>query len=90
MIAINFDVMKIEFLRRFQDYWRKQVDNSALPAGSPMYYYCQGCGILVATQSESWCGPAPTRYCDSCQILVDHGMLDRLRKEAKCQVPSND
>jgi len=84
MIAIDFDVMTEEFYRRCEKYRGKQIDNSSLRVGAPMYYYCYGCGILLETRPESWHGRAPARHCDSCKILADHGMLDRLREDDEC------
>ncbi len=81
MYKLNFDVMKEEFFRRCKENQDKQIDNSSLRAGAPMYYYCYGCGVLVATKPEGWFGESPERYCEGCKILADHGMLDRLKKE---------
>jgi hypothetical protein len=80
---LSFEVMEVEFLRRCKENQGKQIDNSSLRAGAPMYYYCHGCGALVATRPEGWFGESPERYCDGCKILADHGMLDRLKKEAE-------
>ena len=84
MVAINFDVMTEEFYHRCEKHRDKQIDNSSQPAGAPMYYYCHGCGVFVDSRSKGWRGRAPARYCDSCKILSDHGMLDRLREDAEC------
>jgi hypothetical protein len=80
---LNLDIMETEFFRRYQENQGKQIDNSSLPAGSNMYYYCHGCGILVATKPEGWFMNPPPRYCAACRILMDHGLLDRLYCEAK-------
>ena len=84
MIAFDFDVMKAEFAKRYAKYRGKQIDNSSLPAGSPMYYYCKGCEALLETRPEGWFGRGPEPYCTSCTILAAHGMLDELKKEARC------
>jgi hypothetical protein len=52
----------------------KQVDNSSLPAGSPMYYYCRFCGAHTETLSEGHWG-RPQTVCDPCKILRDHGLI---------------
>lgn len=88
---LNFEIAKKEFFRRHQENQGKQVDNSSLPAGSSMYYYCHGCGILVSTKPEGWFSNPPPRYCDGCQILADHGLLDGLKQGAReCQAQLND
>ena len=52
----------------------KQVDNSSLRAGSPMYYYCRYCGVHTATLPESHWEPAPT-VCGPCRVLRSHGLI---------------
>jgi NAD-dependent SIR2 family protein deacetylase len=55
----------------------KQVDNSTLYAGSPMYYYCETCGAHVATKPEGWWqDPPPPKHCPECQELIEAGLLD--------------
>ena len=74
---------EVEFLRRYTTYRGTQVDNSSLPAGSPMYYYCKGCGISTDIRAESWLGSPPPRYCEACSELSKVGSLDRLQTEAQ-------
>ena len=83
MVAINFDVMTEEFYLRCEKYRDKQIDSSSLPPDSPTYYYCHGCGAFVDSRPEGWRGRAPARYCDSCKILSDYGMLGQLREDAE-------
>ncbi len=52
----------------------KQIDNSAQPAGSSMYYYCRACGHLSDVLPESHIC-APKKLCDECQALQDIGWL---------------
>ena len=54
----------------------KQIDNGNLPAGSPMYYYCGGCGLLVATKPESWVYDPPPSRCGDCRLLIDEQVID--------------
>jgi hypothetical protein len=55
----------------------KQVDNARLPAGSDMYYYCWGCGVLTATKPEGWWqDPPPPKHCEDCKALIEAGFLD--------------
>ena len=53
----------------------KPVDNSALLAGSPMYFYCIGCGLLADVLPEDYrC--SPKRLCGECQALKDLNWLE--------------
>lgn len=52
----------------------KQVDNAALNAGMPMYYYCKSCGYLSDTLPESHLS-RPKRLCVECKALDDLGCL---------------
>lgn len=73
---------ELEFFRRYSEYQGKQIDNSSLPVGAPMYYYCWACGILVAEFPEGWYSDSPPQHCESCFELVKCGSIDRLVKEA--------
>lgn len=53
----------------------EQVDNGSLRAGSPMYFYCKGCGRNHAVLPESYLTP-PTKFCNDCQLLLDEFVLD--------------
>jgi hypothetical protein len=79
---MDFEIASKEFKRRYVENRGKRIDNSSLPAGSPMYYYCRGCEVLVDTKPESWWGDPPPHYCLACQPLAEHGMIDRLKREA--------
>lgn len=50
----------------------KQVDNSSLPAGSAMFYYCRLCNLFIEKLPENH-GGSPQRYCNECQELIDAG-----------------
>jgi hypothetical protein len=52
----------------------KQVDNSSLPAGAPMYYYCKFCGAHTETLPECHM-QAPKVVCDPCEALHVHGLI---------------
>ena len=52
----------------------KQIDNSRLYAGSPMYYYCKFCGVHTDTVPESHWGRIKT-VCDPCDVLHKHGLI---------------
>lgn len=79
----NFEIAKETFKKRYAENVGKQVDNGLLPAGAPMYYYCEGCCEHVATLPESWFRSPPPKYCEPCKILKDHGLLKELIKEVK-------
>lgn len=56
-----------------------QVDNSKLPAGSNMYYYCQACGAHTATRPELWYEDKdlPPKFCPTCNDLIHDGVISR-------------
>lgn len=54
---------------------KERINNSSLPAGSPMYYYCALCGDHTETLPESHV-KRPKTTCDPCKILRDHGLVD--------------
>jgi len=47
-----------------------KIDNSRLPAGSPMYFYCIACGLQSDTQPEGYTC-RPKRSCDACLKMDD-------------------
>ncbi len=54
----------------------KPIDNGALPAGSPMYFYCRLCKVQCDVKSESYMTP-PKKYCDDCRDLKEtSGLTD--------------
>jgi hypothetical protein len=53
----------------------KGIDNSRLPAGAPMYYYCTSCGHEADVLPESHWG-RPKQLCGECQALKDLGWLE--------------
>lgn len=62
-------------LRREKSTEEGQIDNSALWAGSPMYYYCKYCGVPTDTKPETWISQ-PKTVCDDCQTLIELGWHD--------------
>lgn len=46
------------------------VDNSALYAGSPMFFYCKLCGHLADQKPENYLTP-PAKYCGACRELKE-------------------
>jgi hypothetical protein len=59
--------------RRIINKSRPHVDNAALPAGSPMYYRCLGCGDDIVV-SEGWI--TKPDMCDECHRLVKLGWME--------------
>ncbi len=81
-MSFDLEIAEKEFLRRYQEYNGKQIDNSSLVAGSPMYCYCDGCCIQVAVLPESWFLAGPPDHCKACEKLAELGVIDRLITEA--------
>jgi len=52
-----------------------RIDNSSLPAGAPMYYYCISCGQTADVLPESHFS-APRKLCAACRDLKDLGWLE--------------
>lgn len=73
-----------EFIRRFtaSKLGDGRVDNSSLPAGSPMYYYCRACGAFITALPEAHFSPAP-KYCDDCEDLKKEALLDEALRRVK-------
>jgi hypothetical protein len=49
------------------------VDNSRLPAGSPMYFRCIGCGADIVVP-ENWLYKPSS--CPECQALAELGWME--------------
>lgn len=58
---------RMRFLQR-KAYWanRERVENSKLPPGSPLFYYCKLCGAEI-TMPEIHIAPAPL-FCAECIV----------------------
>ena len=52
-----------------------QINNADLPAGSPMYFYCNTCGHVSDTKPETFTD-APNHTCVECQALIDLGWME--------------
>ena len=62
-------------IRRKENADKEKIDNSSLPAGYPMYFYCISCSALADTKPESYIA-RPKRLCNECQALKDIGWLE--------------
>lgn len=51
-----------------------QIDNSTLPAGSPMYFYCWHCGDLTDELPEEYL-VNPKRVCEPCEEMISRGLI---------------
>ncbi len=54
-----------------------QINDTTLPAGSPMHYYCLSCGHLADVLPEDWFETPPRKLCLDCQKLKDLGLLEK-------------
>lgn len=80
-LGFSIEIAFATFAKRCQENrGNRDFDNSRLPAGSSMYYFCHGCFIQVAVMPESWWGDPPPKYCDACRVLADHGLLKDARE----------
>lgn len=52
----------------------EKIDNTGLHAGSPMYYYCQHCGIPTEVLPEEHLFP-PNNMCSQCAVLIERNWL---------------
>lgn len=59
--------------RRIVNKVRPHVNNSSLPAGSPMFYRCIGCGEDIVVP-ETWI--TKPDCCDECQRLIKLGWME--------------
>ena len=62
-------------LRKRQVNRPEPIDNAALVAGSPMYFYCIVCGALADVKPEEYIIP-PAKLCKECQDMKDAGWLE--------------
>lgn len=62
--------------RRQENAKKERIDNSSLPAGSPMHFYCQGCGGLADILQENHFLSTPKKLCSECQALKNLGWLE--------------
>jgi hypothetical protein len=74
--TFNVEVALEQFAKRKALNRGKEIDNSSLPAGSSMYYYCKFCGEHTVTLPEAHFG-APKVICDPCGKLNDHGLIPK-------------
>jgi hypothetical protein len=61
---------------------KDRIDNSTLPAGSPMYYYCRECREFLTSLPEEHLAPAPA-LCEACKRLKERELLPEARAALK-------
>jgi hypothetical protein len=59
----------------------EKVDNSALHAGAPMYFYCRHCGLPTEMLPEDYVFP-PITECSQCRGLRNEGWLEEAIRKA--------
>jgi hypothetical protein len=64
----------IRFVERCIEHVGKRIDNTSLPAGSPMHYYCRHCSAPTETLPEPH-RQRPVTVCAPCQLLEEQGLL---------------
>ena len=60
----------------------EKYDSERLPAGSPIFVYCQHCGILIERLPEDYLFP-PYHVCSQCVGLEKQGWLEEAKQRAK-------
>lgn len=65
----------LEALRERRANQPEQIDNGALIAGSPMYFYCIACGWLADILPETYTN-TPKKLCSECDALKVLGWLE--------------
>lgn len=85
MAEFNVEVATSQFVKRYREHQGKQINNSSLHAGSPMYYYCRHCAVGTDVLPESHFRK-PTTVCEACVPLVEHGLVEDAKKRARSEV----
>lgn len=72
--AEEIEVMRANLKARREKNAGKRIDNSRLPAGSSMYYYCKYCDALTGVTAE--CSSyTPPGICVPCKEMLRLGLL---------------
>ena len=82
--SIVLDALRVRIKEHEKDEHR---DNSLMPAGCSMVYYCELCRAHAATLPESHFEPAP-RYCKDCaRMFKEYGLVIEEIRLALSQAP---
>ena len=57
--------------RRERNKNQKRINNADLPAGAPMYFYCDSCGESMMFPENYT--PPRERHCEQCRAMQRHG-----------------
>ena len=68
--------------RRKKNALLPRIDNSKLPAGSPMHYPCTGCNADIEIDELDF-GPDRPKECPDCKPLKAEGVLDEFIERAE-------
>lgn len=66
----------LEALRKRRENMPEKINNSSLPAGSPMYFYCISCGHTSDVLPENYFISTPKKLCQECSVLKELGWLE--------------
>lgn len=57
------------------------ADNSVLPVGWPMIFFCSACGWPTAILDEEYFLTRPSRLCAECKAMDDLGWLQQAQQQ---------
>lgn len=71
---LKSEALKQLAIRKKRNKNKKQINNSSLPAGSPMYFYCKEYGDESDCLPESYLS-TPKKLCEPCKALKEAGLI---------------
>lgn len=74
MTDFNKEIALEQYNKRREENKGKQIDNSSLHAGSPMYFYCRFCAVQTEVLPELYT-KVPCTICAPCKVLHEHGLI---------------
>jgi hypothetical protein len=83
MSEVNFDrplrtrqdALRDLHARRVEAKAKGQIENSSLPAGAPMYFYCKLCGLVSDVLPENYWLSRPSHRCAACARDIEDNLL---------------
>ncbi len=83
---VDYSGSRQKAIEQFRRRWRlaaniEKVDNAALHAGAPMYFYCRHCGLPTEMLPEDYVFP-PITECSRCRGLRNEGWLEEAVRAA--------
>jgi hypothetical protein len=73
--------------RRQKSQGEVQIDDSSLPAGSPMHIYCRCCGQLARQVPEDYRPSQISYLCTLCENLAKNGWITKDQASGRWDVP---